>query len=48
MLPVATAANTIVYSTGKIPVRSMIRTGLILNIIAIGLLTVYMYILSLL
>jgi sodium-dependent dicarboxylate transporter 2/3/5 len=32
MMPVATAANTIVYSTGHIPVRQMMKAGLILNI----------------
>ncbi len=41
MMPVATAANTIVYSTGKIPVKKMIVTGLWLNIIAIILLVLY-------
>lgn len=43
MMPVATAPNTIVYGTGYIPVKSMIRTGLLLNIIAILLLAIYTY-----
>jgi sodium-dependent dicarboxylate transporter 2/3/5 len=42
MMPVATAANTIVYSTGKIPVGKMMLTGLCLNVIAIILMVLYM------
>lgn len=42
MLPVATAANTIVYGTGYIPVRSMMKTGLLLNLAGILLLTLLM------
>jgi sodium-dependent dicarboxylate transporter 2/3/5 len=41
MMPVATAPNTIVYGTGHVPVREMMRSGLILNILAIILLTIY-------
>lgn len=43
MMPVATAPNTIVYGTGMIPVKEMMRTGLLLNIIGIVLLTIYAY-----
>ncbi|MFM2207409.1 MAG: hypothetical protein RL213_1384 [Bacteroidota bacterium] len=43
MMPVATAPNTIVYGTGHVPAKEMMRTGLRLNIIAILLLTVYTY-----
>lgn len=46
MMPVATAANTIVYGTGKIQMRQMIRAGLLLNIVAILLLILYMYIMK--
>lgn len=42
MLPVATAANTIVYGTGYIPVRQMMRVGFLLNVIGIVLLTLFM------
>ena len=42
MLPVATAANTIVYGTGYIPVKSMMKTGLLLNLSGILLLTLLM------
>lgn len=41
MMPVATAANTIVYGTGYIPVRQMMSAGLVLNIIGILLLTLF-------
>lgn len=41
MMPVATAPNTIVYGTGKVKVKDMVRTGLLLNITAIVLLTIY-------
>ncbi len=38
MMPVATAANTIVYGTGYVPVRDMMRAGLLLNLTGIALL----------
>ncbi|HUP44201.1 MAG TPA: SLC13 family permease, partial [Thermoanaerobaculia bacterium] len=44
MLPVATPPNTIVYGTGLVPVRSMTRAGLLLDIaaaIVITMLTFY-------
>lgn len=37
MLPVATPPNAIVYGSGKIPQRAMIRVGLALNLICAGL-----------
>jgi sodium-dependent dicarboxylate transporter 2/3/5 len=39
MLPVATPPNAIVYGTGYIPQRQMMRIGLLLNLIMITLLT---------
>ncbi|MFN8323785.1 MAG: SLC13 family permease [Chitinophagales bacterium] len=42
MLPVATAANTIVYGTGDIDTRDMMRAGLILDVAGILLLLLYM------
>lgn len=39
MLPVATPPNAIVFGTGKVPQKTMMRVGLVLNIIFIGLLT---------
>ncbi|MCB0738046.1 MAG: SLC13/DASS family transporter [Bacteroidetes bacterium] len=43
MLPVATPPNAIVYSTEMIPMKTMMRTGLILNFIAALILTVLAY-----
>jgi sodium-dependent dicarboxylate transporter 2/3/5 len=34
MLPVATAPNAIIFSSGKVPAATMMRTGLALNVIA--------------
>jgi len=39
MLPVATAPNAIVYGTGLVPMKSMMRTGFMLNILAASLIT---------
>lgn len=39
MLPVGTPPNAIVYATGRVPVRSMLRAGLVLNIIAAAIVT---------
>ena len=39
MLPVATAPNAIVYGTGLVPMKSMMRVGFLLNLIAAGLIT---------
>jgi sodium-dependent dicarboxylate transporter 2/3/5 len=43
MMPVATAPNTIVYGTGHIPAKEMMRAGFRLNLIAILLLTLYTF-----
>lgn len=42
MLPVATAANTIVYGTGEINTRDMMRAGLVLDLLGVVLLTLFM------
>ncbi len=42
MLPVATSANTIVYGTGDIDAKDMMRAGLILDIVGVGLLLLFM------
>ncbi|HFB66936.1 MAG TPA: SLC13/DASS family transporter [Aeromonadales bacterium] len=39
MLPVATAPNAIVFGSGKIPIQSMIRYGLALNVIGVVVVT---------
>nr|MDQ3282186.1 SLC13 family permease [Acidobacteriota bacterium] len=43
MLPVATAPNTIVYSTGFIRVRAMARSGLLLDIAAAIVITLLVF-----
>ena len=35
MLPVATAPNSIVFASGKIPIRTMIRCGFVLNLVGV-------------
>ena len=39
MLPVGTPPNAIVYATGRVPVRAMLRAGCVLNIIAAAVIT---------
>lgn len=39
MLPVATGPNTIVFGSGRVQVKDMMRTGLLINIIGILLIT---------
>ncbi|MEQ9435805.1 SLC13 family permease [Hyphomonas sp.] len=43
MLPVATAPNAIVYSTGHVPIQDMIRRGLRVNLIGIVVITLIGY-----
>ena len=40
MLPVGTPPNAMVFATGRIPQRSMIRVGIVLDLLFIGLITV--------
>jgi sodium-dependent dicarboxylate transporter 2/3/5 len=40
MMPVATPPNAIVFGSGQIQMRDMIRSGFALNIIAIAMITV--------
>jgi solute carrier family 13 (sodium-dependent dicarboxylate transporter), member 2/3/5 len=39
MLPVATPPNAIVFATGRVPQRAMMRNGIVLNLVFSGLLT---------
>ncbi|MAC46106.1 MAG: anion transporter, partial [Oceanospirillum sp.] len=39
MMPVATPPNAIVFGSGMIKMRDMIRAGFVLNLIAIALIT---------
>ena len=43
MLPVATAPNTIVFGSQRIPIKSMVREGLVLNFIAVSVIVVVCY-----
>ncbi|MEO1038740.1 MAG: DASS family sodium-coupled anion symporter [Pseudomonadota bacterium] len=40
MLPVATPPNAVVFSSGRIAIPTMARVGLVLNIIAVGVLSI--------
>lgn len=46
MLPVATPPNAIVYGTGLVPQRAMMRCGFYLNLLCIALLTILSFIKS--
>ncbi|MEM7492694.1 MAG: DASS family sodium-coupled anion symporter [Pseudomonadota bacterium] len=39
MLPVATAPNAIIYATGEVSIDRMIRRGVVVNVIGIGVIT---------
>ena len=41
MLPVATPPNAIIFSSGKVSIREMMRAGFVLNIIGIFMLTIF-------
>jgi len=43
ILPVATLPNAIVFDTGEIHMQDMIKSGIILNIVGVILITVYIY-----
>jgi sodium-dependent dicarboxylate transporter 2/3/5 len=40
MLPVSTPPNAIVYASGFVPITKMIRTGFIIDLIGIFLITI--------
>lgn len=42
MLPVATAPNAIMFGSGKIPILTMVRTGLFLNVIGALVISTYL------
>jgi len=46
MLPVATPPNAIIFATNKIKIRDLVRTGLILNLIGVILVTTAVYFLG--
>jgi di/tricarboxylate transporter len=41
MLPIATPPNAIIFASGYVKVNQMIRAGIVLNLIAVGLLILY-------
>lgn len=43
MLPMGTPPNAIVFSSGHIPLKEMIKTGFILNLVAIMLISIFCY-----
>ena len=43
MMPVATPPNAIVFGSGKVTIPQMVRAGLILNLIAIVVITAFAY-----
>ncbi len=43
MMPVATPPNTIVFGSGKVPISAMIRSGLVLNIAGMFVVTIFCY-----
>ena len=45
MLPIATPPNAIVFGSGRIKVRDMVRYGIVLNLVGIPLLTASTYLL---
>jgi len=46
MLPVATPPNAIAFGTGELPIKEMVRTGIVLNLIGIVLITAAIYLLG--
>jgi len=46
MLPVATPPNAIAFGTGELPMRDMVRAGILLNLIGIVLITAAIYLLG--
>ena len=45
MLPVATAPNTVMFSTGEVPITTMIREGVVLNLLGAMVITTVVYLL---
>ncbi|MDX5419111.1 MAG: anion permease, partial [Hymenobacteraceae bacterium] len=41
MLPVATPPNAIVYGSRQVPISTMVRTGLVLNVVGTLLITLW-------
>lgn len=46
MLPVATAPNAVVFGTGQLTVPRMMREGVVLNLIGVGVISIYLWLVS--
>lgn len=46
MLPIATPPNAIIFGSGEVEMRQMIRAGIWLNLIGVVLITLVFYLLS--
>lgn len=46
MLPVGTPPNAIVFGTGRVTIGEMLRAGVVLNVIGVGLITAAVYLLG--
>jgi sodium-dependent dicarboxylate transporter 2/3/5 len=46
MLPVATPPNAIIFGSGKIKIKDMSKTGLILNILSVIIITIFVSIIK--
>ncbi len=46
MLPMGTPPNAIVYASGKIPLKNMLKAGFVLNLISIFVISVFCYFLT--
>ncbi|MFQ6008590.1 MAG: SLC13 family permease, partial [Candidatus Zixiibacteriota bacterium] len=46
MLPVATPPNAIVFGTGEVRMHHMIKSGILLNLIGVVLVTLFIYLLG--
>tara|TARA_Y100001978_G_C23616171_1_gene396069 strand:+ start:66 stop:350 length:285 start_codon:yes stop_codon:yes gene_type:complete len=43
MLPVATPPNAVVFGSGFLKIRDMVKTGIVMNLISIILVSLYVY-----
>jgi sodium-dependent dicarboxylate transporter 2/3/5 len=46
MLPIATPPNAIVFGSGYIRIRDMVRTGLVMNLLGLMLILLLVYLLA--
>jgi sodium-dependent dicarboxylate transporter 2/3/5 len=46
MLPVSTPCNAIVYGSGRIPLRTMLRRGLALDVVGVGTIVAVVWLLG--